>query len=243
VGTVSAGKTLVFVEEGRVLLDGDDVTSQSFAWQGACFAGSDLDAKLDFAFDGPGRDPKKRAARFVTTTPADALDREAVFPGAGENLPMPGITVGATRFAFFVQEAHFASREGPAEAPTARIVTPRVRAGFMDASVFAPGALGAGEVAAKVALSWLEHRAFALRLLIPPRFRRLDNDPEGTEVRRRLSLAVERFRPVGVELRVEFIDDRWVLDQGELASGDGDLIDQLKSAAALWEAPAEIPQG
>jgi hypothetical protein len=243
VGTVPNGKTLVFVEEGRVLLDGADVTSQAFAWQGACFAGTDLDARLDFVFDGPGRDPKKRAATFVTTTPVNALDREAVFPGSGENLPMPGIAVGATRFAFFVQEAHFGSREGTPEAPIVRTVTPRTRAGFMDGSVFAPETLGGGEVAAKVALSWLEHRAFAVRLLIPPRFRLLEDDPEGTEVRRRLAIAVERFRPVGIELRVEFIDDRWVLGQGQLTSGDGDLIDQLRSATALWEAPAEAPQG
>jgi hypothetical protein len=239
-GSVPHGKTLVFTEEGRALLDGADVTSFAYAWRGGCFAGDDHDANLDFVFDGAGRDPKKRPATFVLTTPTVALDREAAFPGAGEDLPMPGIAVGTTRLVLFVQEAHAASRDGPLEAPAVRTVTPRTGAAFADASVFAPGSSEARSFAAEVALSWLEHRAFAVRLLIPPRFRRLDDDPDGTEVLRRTGLAVERFRPLGIELRVELIDDRWVLGQGVLTGADtGGLIEQLRSATALWEAPPE----
>lgn len=241
-GTVPHGSALVFTEEGRALLDGVDVTSLAFAWRGGCFAETDARSPFDFVFDGEGRDPKKSPARFVEMKPSVALDREAVFPNAGESLPMPGIAVGVTRLAFFVQEGHFASREGTPEAPAVRTVTPRTRAALMDASVFAPGAAETRQIAAEVALSWLEHRAFAVRLLIPSRFHGLEDDPEGTEVLRRVVIAVERFRPVGIELKVEFVDDRWVLGSGLLTSGEGvDPIERLRSATALWEAPPEPP--
>ena len=237
-GAVPFGKTLVFTEEGRALLEGADVTSMAYAWEGGCFAGEDLDAKLDFVFDGPGRDPDKRAATFVRATPEGALDREASFPGAGAPLPMPGIAVGTTRLVLFVQEAHLGSREGSTEAPVVRIVTPRTRAAFADGSVFAPGPAESRLPAAEVALSWLEHRAFAVRLLIPPRFRDFDADPDGTEVLRRTAQAVERFRPLGIELHVEFIDERWVLGAGVLGSGaESPLIERLRTATQLWEAP------
>ncbi|MBX3670450.1 MAG: hypothetical protein KF778_18775 [Rhodocyclaceae bacterium] len=239
-GTVPPGATLVFSEEGRATLDGDDVSSLAYAWQGGCFGGEDHDAKLDFVFDGAGRDPAKRPATFVHTTPPAALDREAIFPGAGGSLPMPGIAIGTTRLVLFVQEAHAASREGSLAAPTVRTVTPRTQAAYADASVFAPGPAETRTPAAEVALSWLEHRAFAARLLIPARMRRYDEQPDGTEVLRRTAAALERFRPLGVELKVEYIDDRWVLGEGVLTSADGaDLIEQLRSATTLWAAPAQ----
>jgi len=240
VGTVPPSETLIFTEEGRALLEGADMTSFAFAWQGACFAGTDLDAKLDFVFDGPGRDPQKRPARFVITTPENALDRQAVYPHGDVSLPMPQVAVGITRLAFFAQEAHFNTLAGPPESPVVRLVTPRNGAARIEGSVFAPEQDTARPVAAEVALSWLEHRAFCVRLLIPARFRRLEDDPEGTEVRRRMKLAIERFRPVGIEVKVEFIDDRWVLGEGVLTTGEGtDAIEKLRSAMVLWEAPTE----
>jgi len=238
-GSVPQGKTLVFTEEGRALLDGADVTSSAYAWEGACFADTSQTSKYDFAFDGPGRDPQHRAAVFVTATPLEAMDRQAVVPHGDVNLPAEGIAVGVTRYAFFVQQAHFNSLEGTAEAPVVRLVTPRNRAAFFDGSLFAAAGGETLGVAAEVAFSWLERRAFSARLLIPARFRNLADDPEGTEVRRRVSIAIERFRPVGVEVTVEFIDDRWSLGGGTLTEGqDADLIDQLRSAMVLWAAPA-----
>ncbi len=236
-GTVEAGKTLVFTEEGRALLDGADVTSFAYAWQGACFAGEDASAEADFVFAGEGVDPRRKPARFALATPAGALDREASFPSAGASLPMPGIAVGQTRLAFFVREGHFASQEGA----QARGVTPRIFAAEFDGAVFAPASGEARPDAARVALSWLEHRAFAVRLLIPPRFRALrDDDPEGVQALQAVARAVERFRPLGVELRVEFIDERWVLGSGTLTSGEGDdPIESLRSGMVLWEAPQE----
>ncbi len=239
VGSVPPGQTLVFTEEGRALLDGADVTSLAYAWQGGCFAGTDLDPKRDFVFDGPALLAEQRPARFVTTVPPGALDREASFPHSGQSLTMPGIAVGTTRLAYFVQQAHAGSLEGIP--PAVRGVTPRTRAAMFDASVFAAGIGQPEAVAGEVSLSWMERRAFAARLLIPGRFRTLRDaaDAEASQVLRRVSRALERFRPAGVALSVEFIDERWVLGQSVLpSSARTDPITALRSATALWEPPA-----
>lgn len=238
-GAVPTGQTLVFTEQGRALLDDADVTSLAYAWQGGCFAGTDLDPRNDFCFDGPGQAANQRAAHFVTTVPPDALDREAQFPHAGQSLPMPGIAVGTTRLAYFVQQAHAASQDNLP--PAVRSVTPRTRAAAFDASVWAAGAADTEAVAGEVSLSWMERRAFAARLLIPGRFRRLAEpaDVDAAQVLRRVSRALDRFRPAGVSLAVEFIDDRWVLGQGSLpGAASTDPITALRAATTLWQAPA-----
>jgi hypothetical protein len=237
-GAVPNGATLTLNEEGRALLGEDDVTSLAYAWQGACFAGEDASAEADFVFDGEGLGAQAKRARFVTMQPAAAIDREALFPSDGASLPMPGIAVGTTRFAFFVREAHFASLDGTPAAP--RSVTPRTGAATFDTSVFAPPPLPRTP-SARVLLSWLEHRAFALRLLIPPRFRQWRADEaEGVLTLQTVARALERFRPLGVELQVEYIDDRWTVGGGTLTSGiDDDLIESLRAGTVLWATPPE----
>lgn len=240
-GAVPEGSTLVLTEEGRALLDGADVTASAYAWQGACFADAvEQDLLRDFCFAGDGLAPLRRPAAFVTMTRPAAIDRETVDPGAGDSLPMPGIAVGQTRFACFVQEAAFNTVDASTEPDSILLVTPRTRAAVLDGSVFAAAA---GEPPAapamKLQLSWLEHRAYAVRLLIPPRFRTLDEQPDALEVLRRVGIAINRYRPLGVAVTVEFIDNRWVLGTGALSSGvDDDAIEQLRSATALWQAPA-----
>jgi hypothetical protein len=93
---------------------------------------------------------------------------------------------------------------------------------------------------ALVSLSWLEHRAFVVRLLIPRRFQILatEDDPEGVQVRQRVAQAVKRFQPAGVDVRVEFIDDRWILGGAKLISAESDdPITLLRSGTLLWSAP------
>ena len=234
-GTVEAGQTLIYQEDGRVQLEGSDVTALAFAWRGACFAGDDAAAEADFVFEGEGRAPALKPARFAIGTPPAALDREAGFPSDGASLPMPGIAVGMTRLAFFVREAHFASHD----ASGWRSVTPRTGAAVFDASVHAPPP-APRTPSARVALSWLEHQAFAVRLLIPPRFRVWRNEDEGALTLQAVSRAIERYRPVGVAVRVEFIEPRWTLGGGTLTSGaDDDPIESLRAGTELWPAPPE----
>jgi hypothetical protein len=235
---VPAGSELVFTEEGRVLLDNSDVTSFAYAWKGACFAGLDT-RPTDFVFDGPSVTPERRAV-FVVATPAGALDTDFVFPHSGPNLPMPGADVGETRFAFFVHQAYFSKRATDGGEHVV-LVAPRTAVGFLDASVFAPVTSETGPEAAVVSISWLEHRAFCVRVLIPRRFRdwTAESDPEGVQIRQRVAQSLKRFQPAGVEVRVEFIDDRWVLGSGTLVSeASADPIVQLSSGTLLWAAPA-----
>jgi hypothetical protein len=237
--SIPASSTVVFTEEGRVFLDGSDVTSFAYAWKGGCFAGEDR-RQADFVFDGPGVLPESRA-RFAEATPAGALDTDFVFPHSGENLPMPGIDIGETRFAFFVQQAHFSKLESEGEAQEQVLsVAPRTGVGFLDASVFAATEGQTPPDSALVSLSWLEHRAFCVRVLIPRRFRALTpEDSEGVQTLQRVAQAVKRFQPAGVEVRVEFLDDRWVLGAGTLVSDESaDPIEQLRSGTLLWSAPA-----
>jgi hypothetical protein len=221
--TVPAGQVLEITEEGRALLDGADVTAFAWCWEGACFAaprtGASPDPRQerDFVFAGPDLDPRlaSRVARFAIARPEGAFDPDFVFPGAGERVPPLGLGLGTTRFAFFVQEAHFAA------------AATRAAVGFFDGSVFAtaPGQ-EAPAPSAGVELSWLEHEAYAVRVLVPGRFAPLAGDPAQTTAA--ITAALERFRPAGVDLRVEFLDPHLVLDEsvlpGERPLGPLDLL-------------------
>lgn len=237
---VPAGGELVFTEDGRASLDGADVTSLAYGWRGACFAGADASATRDFVFAGEGLPRAAKPATFVVTGPVAAIDREASFPSEGADVEPLGVAVGETRFAFFVREAHHGVRYDNGAGTIDRIVSPRIAAGLFDESVFAAGPAESLPFAATVGLSWLDHQPFRARLLVPARFRALTpDDPEGATVLRDVARAVERVRPVGVDLLVEYIDDRWVLGEATLSSAAGDdLIDRVRSGTSLW-APAE----
>lgn len=235
---VPSGETLVFTEEGRVLLNSDDVTSFAFAWKGACFAGED-ERKTDMVFEGPGAPANRPRARFAESFPAGALDSDFVFPHAGDNLPMPGIAVGETRFAVFVQQAHFSSVL-PTSPPRLLRVVPRTKIGFLDNSVFAAAEGETGPGAALISLSWLERRAFMARVWIPMRFQSLiPDDAEGSEVKRRVVLALNRFRPAGVQLEVEYLDPRWVMGRGIALNEGSEQPEAPGTGTVLWAAPNE----
>lgn len=232
-GAVRAGATLVFREDGRVKLEGLDVTAFAFAFEGACFADAAAPLESDFSFDS-------ERARYVQATPAGALDRGFSFPHAGASLPVPGpeIAVGITRFAFFLQEAHASLAVGTPGAESGRLVTPRTSAGLFDASVFVPAAGEERPVGALVSFFWLERRAYAARIVIPPRFRNYDDDPEGTVLRQSLARTLGRFRPAGVALEIAFADERWTLGQGVLSTAaDDDPLAVLPGGTVLWSAP------
>jgi hypothetical protein len=238
-GMVPDGKLLVFDEAGRATLDGTDVTANAFAWQGACWAANDDNpaAPHDFLFDGPGV-PDDRRAVFAVATPFDALDGAFTFPTAGDPVPVPGINVGPTRFAFFVQEAHFSTDDESVDPIVPVPISPRPYVGFLDGSVFAPPPDSEQTPAATVGLSWLEHEAYAVRILLPRRFASFDvtGQPPMSELVRR---ALERHRPAGVEVRVEYVDDRWILGASDVTAGAAaDPILSLRGGSVLWTSPA-----
>lgn len=251
IGSVPNGSTLDFSEEGRVLLDGADVTALSYAWKGACFTDVASPESVAFVFDGPGYEGA-RAARFAESTPAGALGAGFAFPHSGDGLPMPGIAVGETHFAFLVQEAHFSAAssaeppqgEGdPSEATTTVTrVEPRPAVGFADGSVFAPGPHEARGTAAVVTLAWHERTAFWVNVWIPPRFVSFTpDDPEGRATLEHVAFALNRSRPAGVHVEVKFLDERWVLGRGWLPAEEtpGGGIAGPGAGTELWSAPTE----
>ena len=242
-GEVPAGSQLMVTEEGRVFLDGADQTSRASSWEGACFADAANPGKRDFVFDGL-KVPARTRARFATFVPAGSLDREGVVPHAPLSLTMPGINIGETRFAFFVQQAHLAHRGTPPELDL--LSTPRMFIGFADQSTLAgsdtPGSPSPEDPpVGRVTLSWLEHEGYVVRVLIPSRFRALDGDEPG--VLARVRAALERVRPAGIELRVEYADDRWTLGQGTVTDPttvlDDNPNDLLQGGTRLWS-PDEL---
>jgi len=236
-GKVPGGETLILHEDGRVKLGDDDVTAFAFAWKGACFADASNPHANDYLFGDSADNP--HAATFAVSFPSGSLDPNFLFPHAGDNLPMPGVSVGRTRLAFFVQEAH--SSLGPTlGSPGGRRVPPRPAVGFVDGSVFAPGPDETRGPSALVSLSWLERRAHAVRIFIPSRFRALEDDPEAPEVRRRLVEAVGRFKPVGIFVEAAFLDDRWTLGEDAMTAADAeDPVAILRGGTVLWSAPGQ----
>lgn len=57
-----------------------------------------------------------------------------------------------------------------------------------------------------------------------------------TELVRR---ALERHRPAGVDIRVEYVDDRWILGDSDVTSAaSADPILSLRGGSVLWTTPA-----
>jgi hypothetical protein len=161
-----------------------------------------------------------------------------VFPHEGVDSPHLGIDVGENRFAFFVQEGFFSYQD---PGGTTQRVQPRTAVAFAGGSVFAPVPGEERQTAGLVSLSWLERCAFRTRIWIPQRFRQFTpDDADGRATRQQVLDAVERFRPAGVRLDVDFIDNRWVLGRGVVFDADTPVTDVGPGIGMeLWSAPEE----
>ncbi len=250
-GVVPQGSKLVLTEEGRLYLTGaesKDVTSLGFSWKGGCFASAKSDLPgggphpSDFVFDGPGRDPDQRPATFVTMSPADALNRDSGYPHGPLAVEAPEIWLGVTRYAFFVQWGHLSSTAPSPDGVIDYRITPRTKTAFFGDhaghnSVFGTSDPGENPIAAKLALSWLEHQAYTVRLHLPARFKAIDDD-DGATVASQVLAALERFRPAGIELQVAYQDDQWILGDGVIAGTEtADPNGVMIGGTVLWPAP------
>jgi hypothetical protein len=203
-GTVPAGEELRFESDGRVTLGGESVARRSFGFRGGVFADVGASHPNDFRFD---------SATFVVTEPVpDALDPATPFPHA-EGLVAPiTMSLGESRWAFFVRAAHFGRDASDA---SRRLAVPVFNAAVFDASVFADP----GEPAGEVGFDWQEREPFALTVWIPMRFSELDEDGE-LPVRERVRLLLSRHRAAGVHVYCDYADDRWNLGEGLVREQD-----------------------
>jgi hypothetical protein len=204
-GSVADGEELRFESDGRVLLSGTSVARDSYAFRGGVFA----DAAASHANDFRLTPAPAREATFAVTEPVtDAFEPTGVFPHTEGLLEGAGMSLGESRWAFFVRAAHFGRS---AESLADELTEPVFDAGVFDESVYAPGT----EPSGAVGFAWQEREPFAATLWIPQRFAALDADGE-TPLRERVRLFVERYRAAGVHLYAKYADDHWSIGSGLL---------------------------
>jgi hypothetical protein len=138
----------------------------------------------------------------------DALEPDAAFPHAEGLLEGSEMSLGESRWAFFVRVGHFGRA---AESAADELAEPVLDAAVFDESVFEPGA----EPSGAVGFAWEEREPFAARLWIPQRFSALDRESE-VPVRERVRLFLERYRAAGIHVYANYADDRWSIGTGLL---------------------------
>jgi len=65
------------------------------------------------------------------------------------------------------------------------------------------------EEVADITLSWIERMPYVFKIWIPARFAALDPAPPDEGVLQKLDRALERFRPMGVEVQTAYTDTTW----------------------------------
>jgi hypothetical protein len=156
------------------------------------------------------------------------------------------LPVGQSRWVGFVRLARAGIVEPGADdddAPASRAAIPRPSAGFFDGSVFAdstdPTNPAPGDPSLSVGFSWEEREPFAVRLLLPRRLERLD-DEAGTRLREPLRLLLDRHRAAGVSMRIVYADPRWTMGTGIVRETPDDPLGVVLSGTELW--PDGTPQ-
>jgi len=238
-GSVPDGSELVFGADGKAFLDEADVTGHAWSFHGGVFADADaLDAAHDFRFGDetlPAEEPAEKTATFAETKPVPGgFGFDAALPHGPGSLQNPTLSVGTTRWRFFVQAAHFGTRKGdpPQDLPALALYN----AALFDGSVFQHKA--PPEPSGKVGFSWREREAFSMILWIPERFAALDAEgvPKVTD---HLKGLLDRHRAAGVKLDVRYASDLWTLPEGILRDpGEGGLGVAIRGTR-LW--PGEEP--
>lgn len=230
-GTVLDGEELRFESDGRVTLCGASVARQSFAFRGGVFADEWASHPNDFLL-APA--PPREASFAVSEPVPDGFEPAAVFPHAEGLLEGAEMSLGESRWAFFVRAAHFGRA---AEDEADELAEPVSDAAVFDESVFAPGS----EAAGAVGFDWQEREPFAATLWIPQRFAALDVEGE-VPVRERVRLVLDRYRAAGVHLYSKYADDRWSLGAGLIRdAGSGDPRGTVLVGTRLWPAVTEQP--
>lgn len=210
-GVLKDGQQLVFSRDGHAYLDGSDVTKDCYRIYDGFF---DDTARARFA-DG---DP---VHGFALVEPEGAADRNQPGPIVMglDKLPAPRLLHGDNTLRFSVEEGAF-------------------DASLFDAAVFelpdasdaaGDAALKALPPSGKFQVKWREHEAFVVRLLLPPALKAWEAAfLSGGSLPQLLGRGLERFRPAGVRLEVDYWTDEWILGESlieDLSEPDGEGVD------------------
>jgi hypothetical protein len=218
-----------------VEVDGVEAGQFAVALDGGVYADEAAAHGLDFVF-GDLADAAAfgdRVACYAVCRPvAGALD--SPLPHGGGLCPPIHLRVGQTRLRFFVREAAFGSEAGGIDVAALPIFC----AAIFDASLAADAA---DQPAAEIGFDWRERQVYTCTLWLPRRFAALDGAGQ-IPIRERIRVALDRVRPAGVYLAVDYADDRWTLGDGVLRDADSVEADGLIShGTSLWAAPIPEP--
>jgi hypothetical protein len=238
VGHVPDGQELRFESDGRVTLAGGSVAAYAFSFLGGVFADEDaLAPGRDFVFadESAPEETGDRTAEFAVTRPVGNAFEVGSTPHAEALLDVQTLALGESRWAFFVQVAHFGAGSGA----DARFAVPAFSAGIFDESVYASDA-GPAEPAGAVGFAWQEREPFALTVWVPRRFSNLDAEGE-LPVTERLRALLDAHRAAGVHVYVRYADDRWTIGTGVVRELDAtDPRGLVVAGTTLW--PEETAQ-
>ncbi len=217
---VPDGQELVFAVGAGVTLDGVDVTRYAYSFHGGVFADAGArDEAHDFVFGDatqPDDQQADRAATFAVTQPIpDGFATDAVLPHGDGLLQNPTLSVGTTRWRYFVQVAHFGTRQVDPEVAVPAVAVHN--AALFSHSVYQGVPTAAGEVG----FSWNERQAFVVNVWIPERFAALDTGAQPT-VAEQVGALLERYRAAGIQVNVHYASDQWTLPDGVLRDADSD---------------------
>jgi hypothetical protein len=192
---IQDGQILLFSTDGKVLLNGADVTASAYYFQGALVG---LDAT----------DSTDKVNAFPLVTPAGALDRNYPRPTITPvpSLPVITLPLGESEWRFSVEEGAFDA------------------SGF-DEAIFAAFHSGLiAEVvpasSGKVELLWQEETPFAAVILIPAELKPIESLLGGADLRKLVRAGLERFRTAGITLQVDYFDSKWILGKSVVRSFD-----------------------
>ena len=238
-GGVPEGSELRFLASGRVTLDETDVTGSAWEFHGAVFASATKELPdMDFCFADAAASADGRDARFVVSAPASELmTSDAGLPHGAAGVQPARLPIGQSHWACFVRLAHCGANAG-------QPAIPRTSAGTYDRAVFgdadSAGALHCGAASLAVGFEWEEREPFAVRVLLPRRLSSLDDDA-GTLLREPLRRLLERHRPAGVRVGVEYADPRWTLGEGVLRDDVTHPLGTVLSGTELWSDESVSP--
>ena len=229
---VHDGQKLVLTTDGKVLLDGTDVTAKAAFFTGALVdTAAERRSRLAPA-DQPAAPAPSAAANNVAdvVTPPSALDRAFPRPAltAVASLPPMDLRLGESSWRFSVQEGAY----GLSGYDQAVYAFPE------DAITLPPSG--------KVQLTWRENEPFAASVLIPAELKALDKVLEKAGVANDLPTLVraglERYRAAGIRLDVSYYDQAWLLSHTVLKTVDNTIPTAPTPAPAPPPTPGSAPQ-
>jgi len=225
---VQDGQKLVLTIDGKVLLDGTDVTAKAAFFTGA-LADTVAERRSRLAPADQLVSPAPSAAAdnvADVVTPPGALDRafpRADLTGPG-SLPPMDLRLGESSWRFSVEEGAY-------------------DLSAYDQAVYAfPADDGPVPPSGQVQLTWRENEPFAASVLIPPDLKGLEDAGLVTDLPTLVRAGLERYRAAGIRLDVSYFDQAWVLGHSVLETLDATIPTSPTPAPAPPPAPAPAPQ-